>query len=114
MSSPRPAADHASVAVTVGLADVVALLDRYAAADAQLSVEIDHLTSGAINRVSQATVTRLTRLLTDSLLPGVRASAELAALPPCLLRTGIAHWARARLSQPDGHGTATGATGERP
>ncbi len=81
--------------------DVVALLDRYAAADRELSDEMDLIGAevSSSQRVSQTTVSRLSRLLEQSLLPGVRAKTELDALPSSLRRAGIAAWARQATSR---------------
>jgi hypothetical protein len=76
--------------------DVIALLERYAAADRELADEMDRIGAelSSSRRVSQTTVTRLMRLLERSLVPGVQAKAELDALPSELRRAGIVAWAR--------------------
>jgi len=91
--------------------DVVALLDRYAAADQDLAAELDRIgaEASAARRVSQATVTRLVRLLDESLVPGVQAKVDLAALPSALRQEGVARWARQvvdRLQPRPAEGTA--------
>jgi hypothetical protein len=75
--------------------DVIDLLERYAAADRALSLALDGigLQRRASRRVSRRTVSGLTSLIEQSLLPGVRAREELGAVPPRLLRAGIAAWA---------------------
>lgn len=85
---------------TVG--EVVELLDRYAAADRELDAELERIRAEASSsrRVSQSTVTRLVTLLEASLVPGVRAKADLDALPAVLRRAGIAQWARRTASPP--------------
>lgn len=87
---------------TVG--EVVELLDRYAAADRELDAELERIRAEASSsrRVSQSTVTRLVTLLEASLVPGVRAKADLDALPAVLRRAGIAQWARRTASPPPG------------
>jgi hypothetical protein len=76
--------------------DVIDLLERYAAADRELADEMDRLDAelSSSRRVSQMTVTRLMRLLEQSLVPGVQAKAELDALTSGLRRAGIVAWAR--------------------
>lgn len=76
--------------------DVVHLIERYAAADEALSNELDRIGAEASSaqRVSQATVGRLFRLIEDSLVPGVEAKTNLAALPERVRRQGIARWAQ--------------------
>jgi hypothetical protein len=76
------------------LADVVGMLDRYAAADQDLTLEVERLAAHRPSRISQSTVTRLTRLIENSLVPGVNAKAELAELPAGVRRAGIVQWAR--------------------
>lgn len=85
---------------TVG--EVAELLDRYAAADRDLDVELERIRAevSSSQRVSQSTVTRLVTLLERSLVPGVRAKADLDALPAALRRAGIALWARRTASPP--------------
>lgn len=81
-------------ATTVG--DVVDLLERYASADRELAVAMDRIGTevSSSRRINQTTVSRLFQLLEQSLVPGVRAKAELDALPVSLRRAGIAAWAR--------------------
>ncbi len=81
-------------AATVG--DVVDLLERYASADRELADAMDRIGGETCSsrRISHTTVSRLMRLLDQSLVPGVQAKAELDALPSCLRRAGIAAWAR--------------------
>jgi hypothetical protein len=76
--------------------DVVELLERYAAADRELAEAMDRIGAevSSSRRVSQATVSRLVSLLDTSLVPGVRAKADLDALPRGLRRAGIAAWVR--------------------
>src|SRR6266516_7962841 len=95
MSEPRATAPPRRLRAEPTVSDVVALLERYAAADRDLAAELDRIGAevSSSRRVSQATVTRLVRLLEDSLLPGVQAKADLDALPTPLRRAGIARWA---------------------
>lgn len=81
-------------AATVG--DVVDLLERYAGADRELAEAMDRIGAevSSSRRVSQNTVSRLLHLLDQSLVPGVRAKAELDALPAGLRKAGIVAWAR--------------------
>jgi sirohydrochlorin ferrochelatase len=84
------------------VAEVVELLNRYAAADRDLDAELERIRAdvSSARRISQSTVTRLARLLDTSLMPGVRAKATFDALPSALRRAGIAQWAR---SSADNH-----------
>ena len=81
--------------------DVIDLLERYAAADHELADAMDRIGAevSSSRRVSKTTVSRLARLLEQSLVPGVRAKAELDALPSELRRAGIAAWARQATSR---------------
>src|SRR6478672_4794830 len=76
--------------------DAVDLLERYAAADRDLATELDRISAeqSPSRRVSQATVTRLLRLLEESLVPGVQAKADLDGLPDSLRWAGLARWAQ--------------------
>ncbi len=76
--------------------DVVKLLERYAAADRDLAAELDRIgvEASSSRRISQATVTRVLRLLEESLVPGVQAKSDLDALPTALRRAGIVRWAQ--------------------
>jgi hypothetical protein len=92
------------VAAAAEIATAVALLERYAAADRELADELNDIAGEPFcaRRVSQSTVDRLVRLIEDSLRPGVRAKADLDALPPPARRAGVVLWARQVLaaSQP--------------
>jgi hypothetical protein len=96
MSSPRATAPPRRLRAEPTVSDVVRLLERYAAADRDLAAELDRIGAdvSSSKRVSQATVTRLLRLVEDSLVPGVQAKADLDALPRPLRRAGIAQWAQ--------------------
>lgn len=89
---------------TERVAEVVALLDRYATADRELTetVERIRLASAADGWICPATAQRLTRLLHDSLAPGLRAKNQLDRLPPPLRCAGIASWARQLLHRGEG------------
>jgi hypothetical protein len=96
MPKPRATAPPSHLRAEPTVSDVVALLERYAAADRDLAAELDRIDAevSSLRRVSQATVTRLVRLLEDSLLPGVQAKADLDSLPTALRRAGMARWAQ--------------------
>lgn len=96
MPDPRAVAAPTPMRLEPTVNDVVDLLERYAAADRNLAAELDRIGAEASTseRVSQATVTRLLRLVEDSLVPGVQAKADLGALPRPLRRAGIARWAQ--------------------
>jgi hypothetical protein len=85
--------------------DAVDLLERYAAADRDLATELDRIGAeeSPSRRVSQATVTRLLRLLEESLVPGVQAKADLDALPKSLRRAGLARWTRQAVDRAQPH-----------
>jgi hypothetical protein len=102
IEAAAPAPPTPSRPTTVG--EVVELLDRYAAADRDLDAELERIRTevSSSRRVSQSTVTRLVTLLEGSLVPGVRAKADLDALPAALRRAGIAQWARRTASPPPG------------
>jgi hypothetical protein len=96
MPKPRAAAATTRLRAEPTLSDVIALLERYAAADRDLAAELDRIGAevSSSRRVSHATVTRLQRLLEDSLVPGVQAKSDLDELPTPLRRAGIARWAQ--------------------
>jgi len=96
MPKPRATAPPTHLRAEPTVSDVVELLERYAAADRDLAGELDRIGAevSSSRRVSQATVTRLLRLLEDSLVPGVQAKAELDSLPTQLRRAGIVRWAQ--------------------
>lgn len=96
MPTPRAATATPFLAANPTVTDVIALLERYAAADRDLAAELDRIGAEASSsrRVSQTTVTRLLHLLADSLVPGVQAKADLDALPRPLRRAAIARWAQ--------------------
>jgi hypothetical protein len=96
MPDTRAAATPTPLRLTPTVGDVVALLERYAAADRELADAMDRIGAevSSSRRVSQATVSRLASLLETSLVPGVQAKAELDALPRGLRRAGIAQWAQ--------------------
>jgi hypothetical protein len=96
MPNPRAGAPPAPPRLTSTVNDAVDLLERYAAADRDLAAELDRIGADASpsQRVSQATVTRLLRLLEESLVPGVQAKADLDALPNSLRWAGLARWAQ--------------------
>ena len=81
--------------------EVVALLERYAAADHELTDALDRISAQALSsrRISQPTISHLENLLARSLVPGVHAKAELDALPHALRRAGIAAWASSATSR---------------
>ena len=95
-TSPTPTPTPASRRLATTVCDVVDLLERFAAADRELAEAMDRIGAevSSSRRVSQATVSRLVSLLETSLVPGVRAKAELDALPRRLRRDGIAAWVR--------------------
>ena len=96
MPDPRATSTPSALRLEPTVNDVVDLLERYAAADRDLAAELDRIGAGVSSsrRISQATVTRLLRLLEQSLVPGVQAKANLDALPTALRRAGIARWAQ--------------------
>ena len=91
MPNPRAGATPAPLRLEPTVNDAVDLLERYAAADRDLAAELDRIGAEASpsQRVSQATVTRLLRLLEESLVPGVQAKADLEALPNSLRWTRL-------------------------
>jgi hypothetical protein len=95
MPDPRATSTPSALRLEPTVNDVVDLLGRYVAADRDLAAELDRIGVEASSwRISQATVTRLLRLLEESLVPGVQAKANLDALPTALRRAGIARWAQ--------------------
>ena len=96
MPDPRATSTPSALRLEPTVNDVVDLLERYAAADRDLAAELDRIGAevSSSRRISQATVTRLLRLLEESLVPGVQAKADLDALPTALRRAGIARWAQ--------------------
>jgi hypothetical protein len=96
MPDTRTAGPPTPLRPAATVSDVVYLLKRYASADRELAEAMDRIGAevSSSRRVSYATVSRLLRLLDQSLMPGVRAKAELNALPSGLRRAGIAAWAR--------------------
>lgn len=96
MPEPRMIMTRAPARRQPSIDDVVHLLERYAAADHDLAHELDRIgaETSSSRRVSQATVSRLSRLIEDSLVPGVQAKTNLDALPDRVRRQGIARWAQ--------------------
>ena len=96
MPNPRAGATPTPLRLEPTVNDAVDLLERYAAADRDLAAELDRIGAEASPslRVSQATVTRLLRLLEESLVPGVQAKADLDALPNSLRWAGLTRWAQ--------------------
>lgn len=96
MSHIRAATPPTRLRLAATVCDVVELLERYAGADRELADAMDRIGAelSSSRRVSQTTVTRLMRLLEQSLVPGVQAKVELDALPNELRRAGIVAWAR--------------------
>jgi hypothetical protein len=94
MPNPRAGTTPTPPRLAPTVNDAVDLLERYAAADRDLATELDRIAAeqSPARRVSQATVTRLLRLLEESLVPGVQAKADLEALPNSLRWAGLTRW----------------------
>lgn len=111
MPDTRAAATPSPLRPTATVDDVVDLLERYASADRELADAMDRIGAevSSSRRISQTTVSRLARLLDQSLVPGVQAKTELDALPSGLRKAGIAEWVRqatARVTSRPIEGTA--------
>jgi hypothetical protein len=105
MPNPRAEATPTPLRLEPTVTEAVDLLERYAAADRDLAAELDRIGAEASpsQRVSQATVTRLLRLLQESLVPGVQAKADLDALPTSLRWAGLTRWAQQAVDRAQPH-----------